>query len=129
MIEWQYLPYDLTELDCPTFGVTSDTDIHIQNNAPWLPAFDQVITLGPEEWAKVRTLRHGPVCTFPKLFGINPNHFQTITAPENREVDVFISGTMSSHYHPDKARLLQALLGDTSLHIRSMDGHCDRIDV
>ncbi len=122
MIEWQYLPYDLTELDCPTFGVTSDTDIHIQNNAPWLPAFDQVITLGPEEWAKVRSLRHGPVCTFPKLFGINPNHFQTITAPENREVDVFISGTMSSHYHPDKARLLQALLGDTSLHIRSMDG-------
>ena len=31
MIEWQYLPYDLAELDCPTFGVTSDMDIHIQN--------------------------------------------------------------------------------------------------
>ena len=32
MIEWQYLPYDLNDLACPTFGTTSDLDLHIHNN-------------------------------------------------------------------------------------------------
>ena len=121
MIEWQYLPYDLAELDCPTFGVTSDTDIHIQNNAPWLPAFDEVATAGPEEWAKVRPLRPGPTSTFPKLFGINPDQQMDLDAVD-RDADVFISGTMSSPYHPDKAQLLNQLLQSSSLHIRSING-------
>ncbi|SVA55797.1 uncharacterized protein METZ01_LOCUS108651, partial [marine metagenome] len=121
MIEWQYLPYDLAKLDCPTFGTTSDFDLHIQNNAPWLPAFDEVITVGSEEWAKVRPLRPGPTCTFPKLFGIDPDQQMDLDAVE-RDADVFISGTMSSPYHPDKAQLLHQLLRDSSLHIRSMDG-------
>ena len=121
MIEWQYLPYDLTELDCPTFGATSDLDLHIQNNAPWLPAFDEVVTVGPEEWTKARALRAGPTCTFPKLFGINPDH-QLKLDDRKRDVDVFISGTMISPYHPDKAKLLQQLLSDGSLNIRYMNG-------
>ena len=70
MVEWQYLPYDLADLKCPTFGLTSDLDLHIQNNAPWMGAFDEVITVGSEEWAKARALRPGPTCTYPKLFGI-----------------------------------------------------------
>jgi len=120
MIEWQYLPYDLASLDCPTFGLTSDLDLHIQNNAPWMGAFDEVITVGAEEWAKARALRPGPTCTYPKLFGV-PADLPALNDSE-RDVDVFISGTMLSPCHPDKAVLLQQLLRADDLHVRYMNG-------
>ncbi|MDC0065910.1 hypothetical protein OAK15_05575, partial [Verrucomicrobia bacterium] len=121
MIEWQYLPYDLHQLNCPTFGTTSDIDLHIQNNAPWVDAFDEVVTVGAEEWAKVRALRTGTTVTYPKLFGVNPKQWIDIDDQE-RDLDIIISGTMSSPYHPDKALLMQQLLTDGSLRILSVDG-------
>ena len=120
MIEWQYLPYDLASLNCPTFGLTSDVDLHIQNNLPWMDTFDEVITVGAEEWAKARQLRSGPTSTFPKLFGV-PSSMPAL-ANQARDVDVFISGTLLSPYHPDKAALMQQLLRTDDLHIRYMNG-------
>ena len=121
MIEWQYLPYDLNDLACPTFGTTSDLDLHIHNNHTWLPRFDEIITVGSEEWAKANSLRTGPTSTFPKLFGIDPNK---IIKPGSliRDVDLFISGSLTNSYHPDKASLTQELLADNSLYIRCIDG-------
>ncbi|MAY05564.1 MAG: hypothetical protein CMO72_00005, partial [Verrucomicrobiales bacterium] len=121
MIEWQYLPYDLNDLACPTFGTTSDLDLHIHNNHTWLPRFDEVITVGSEEWAKANSLRTGPTSTFPKLFGIDPNK---IIKPGSliRDVDLFISGSLTNSYHPDKASLTQELLADNSLYIRCIEG-------
>ena len=120
MVEWQYLPYDLADLKCPTFGLTSDLDLHIQNNAPWMGAFDEVITVGGEEWAKARALRPGPTSTYPKLFGV-PAELPALQE-HPRDVDVFISGTMLSPYHPDKAALLQQLIRADDLHVRYMNG-------
>jgi tetratricopeptide (TPR) repeat protein len=125
MIEWQYLPYDLTELACPVFGTTSDLDLHIHNNQSWLPAFDEVITVGSEEWAKASSLRQGPSCTYPKLFGINPNEITTPGTLE-RDVDLFVSGSVTNTYHPDKAQLTQALLSDDSMYIRCIEGFLNR---
>jgi len=122
MIEWQFLPNDLGELPFPVFGTTSDLDLHIQNNAPWMPAFDEVITVGAEEWAKARALRPGPVCTFPKLFGIDLNCLPVLEEHCVRDVDLFVSGTMRSPYHPDKARLLQQWIKDDQAQIRRIDG-------
>ncbi|MBC8326789.1 MAG: tetratricopeptide repeat protein [Verrucomicrobia subdivision 3 bacterium] len=122
MIEWQFLPDDLGDLPCPSFGTTSDLDLHIQNNAPILPAFDEVITVGSEEWAKARALRPGAVCTFPKLFGIDLKCLPILEENCVRDVDLFISGTMRSPYHPDKARLLQQWIKDDSAQIRRIDG-------
>ena len=122
MIEWQFLPDDLGDLPCPSFGTTSDLDLHIQNNAPVLPVFDEVITVGAEEWAKTSALRPGPVCTFPKLFGLDLKCLPILEENCVRDVDLFISGTMRSPYHPDKARLLQQWIKDDSAQIRRIDG-------
>ena len=81
--------------------------------------------MGSEEWAKAGTFRCGPTSTFPKLFGINPDG---ITAPGTleRDVDLFISGSVSNTYHPDKARLTQELLSDNSMYIRCIEGFLNR---
>ncbi len=125
MIEWQYLPYDLTELACPVFGTTSDLDLHIHNNQTWLPAFDEVITVGSEEWIKASSLRQGPSCTYPKLFGISTEHIVKPGTLE-RDVDLFISGSTTISYHPDKARLTQELLSDHSVYIRCIEGFLNK---
>ena len=124
MIEWHALPFDLHQLRCPTFGTTSDIDLHIQNNAPWMPAFDEVITAGPEEWGKARMLRSGPTCIFPKLFGLDAELLRPLNQYE-RDIDLFISGTTFSPYHPDKAALMRELMLADGLQIRAINGFLD----
>ena len=120
MIEWHLLPKNLQALPFPTFGVTSDFDLHIQNIHPWLPHFDELITVGSEEWEKVRRLSGRPVSVFPKIFGL-PEDLPPLK-PTERLVDLHISGTIANAYHPDKALLLQQLLQHDAGHIRYVDG-------
>jgi len=102
------------------FGVTSDFDLHIQNVLPWLPHFDELITVGAEEQAKVARLSGRPVQVFPKMFGL-PAKLPPARGGE-RHTDLYISGTIANPYHPDKAELLQQLLGADLGRIHYVDG-------
>ena len=120
MIEWHLLPKNLQALPFPTFGVTSDFDLHIQNIHPWLAHFDELITVGSEEWEKVRRLSGRPVSVFPKMFGL-PEGLPELK-PVERPVDLHISGTIANAFHPDKALLLQQLLQHDAGRIHYVDG-------
>jgi tetratricopeptide (TPR) repeat protein len=120
MLEWEILPYDLQELPCPTFGVTSDFDIHLQNIYPWLPHFDELITVGTEEQRKVARLSGRPVSVFPKMFPL-PAALPAVPG-EPRCFDLYISGTIANPYHPDKAALMHQLLQRSTRRICYVDG-------
>jgi hypothetical protein len=120
MVEWHLVPPNLQELSCPLFGQTADYDIHIQTVYPWLGLFDAVLVTDPSEWRDVSRLVRAPVCTFPKSFGV-PNELPPLPRGE-REIDVYLSGTMLHPYHPDKAQLLHQLLDVPDLRLKVING-------
>ncbi len=120
MVEWHTLPPNLQELPCPTFGQTSDYDLHIQAVYPWLQVFDEFLVASQTEWQDVRRLVSVPVASFPKSFGVS-DRLPPISSV-SRPIDVFLSGTITHPYNPDKARLLQQLLAASDLEVRFING-------
>lgn len=120
MVEWHLVPPNLQELGCPVFGQTADYDLHIQTVYPWLGLFDALLVTDPSEWWDVTRLVHAPVYTFPKSFGV-PHDIAPLRQGE-REIDVYLSGTVLHPYHPDKAQLLHQLLEIPGLRIKILNG-------
>ena len=111
MVEWQYLPKDLTKAPFPVFGAISDYDVHIQNVHPFLDAFDALVTVGSEECGGISPLTKTPVWTFPKLFSLSSSiHGLEIPEHTKRLNSLFISGTLDNPYHPDKTKLISDVL-------------------
>jgi hypothetical protein len=120
MVEWHLVPPNLRQLPCPVFGQTADYDVHIQTVFPWLGLFDALLVTDPSEWRDVRRLVRAPVCTFPKSFGV-PDELPPLRRVE-RDIDVYLSGTVLHTYHPDKARLLHEILRVPELRLRVLNG-------
>jgi hypothetical protein len=120
MVEWHALPPNLAELPCPVLGQTADYDLHIQVVQPWLGLLDEVLVTDPSEWADVRRLVAAPVSTFPKSFGL-PASLPPMPTGE-RAWDLFLSGTVTHAYHPDKAVLLQQILRVPGARLRVVNG-------
>lgn len=120
MIEWHLVPPNLQELPCPIFGQTGDYDLHIQTVHPWLRLFDTILVTDPTEWQDVTRLVPVPVYTFPKSFGV-PDDISPLHQGE-REIDVYLSGTVLHPYHPDKAQLLHQLLEIPGLRVKIING-------
>ncbi len=120
MVEWHLVPPNLQELPCPIFGQTGDYDLHVQTVYPWLGLFDAVLVTDPSEWQDVTRLVRVPVYTFPKSFGV-PLDIPPLRQDE-REIDVYLSGTVLHPYHPDKARLLHQFLEIPGLRLKIING-------
>jgi tetratricopeptide (TPR) repeat protein len=120
MVEWHLVPPNLRELPCPLFGQTADYDLHIQTVHPWLRLFDAILVSDPSEWRDVTRLVPAPVYSFPKSFGVAPD-----IAPlrqVERDIDVYLSGSVLHPYHLDKAQLFQQLLAIQGLRIKIING-------
>lgn len=109
MVEWHQIPPDLDSLPCPLLGQTADYDMHIQAMLPWLRLFDEVLVTDHTEHAGVRPLVDAPVTTVPKSFG-HPAGLPRLRR-RDRDVDLFLSGTLFAPWHPDKAALIHQILG------------------
>ncbi len=120
MVEWHLIPPNLQELSCPLFGQTGDYDLHIQAVYPWLKLFDAILVTDPSEWRDVSRLLSAPVYTFPKSFGV-PCSVPPLQQGE-REIDVYLSGTMLHPYHLDKSQLLHQLLEIPGLRLKVING-------
>jgi hypothetical protein len=120
MVEWHLVPPNLRQLPCPVFGQTADYDVHLQTVYPWLELFDALLVTDPSEWQDVRRLARVPVFTFPKSFGV-PNELPPPGRTE-RDIDLYLSGTLLHPYHPDKARLLHEILQVPDLRMRIVHG-------
>ena len=120
MVEWHLIPPDIQELSCPLFGQTADYDLHIQAVYPWLQLFDELLVTDGTEWNDVSKLVSVPVSTFPKSFCLLKD------LPElqlkSREIDLYLSGTVTHPYHPDKANLLSQILRIPELNIKVVHG-------
>ena len=120
MVEWHLIPPDIQELSCPLFGQTADYDLHIQAVYPWLQIFDELLVTDGTEWNDVSKLVSVPVSTFPKSFCLLKD------LPElqlrSREIDLYLSGTVTHPYHPDKANLLAQILRIPELNIKVVHG-------
>jgi hypothetical protein len=121
MVEWHHLPPNLAELPCPVIGQTADYDLHIQTVHPWLQLFDELLVTDPSEWEDVRRLAAAPVSTFPKSFGV-PAALTPLTRSLRRDGDLYLSGTVTHPYHPDKARLLQQILRVPNARLNIVNG-------
>ncbi len=127
MIEWHLIPPNLGELDCPLIGHTSDFDVHIQGAYHWLRLFDELMVCDHAvEYEAVRKITGRPVTTFVKTFG----HPFEMPLPPNRErdIDVFISGSLFNAYHPDKALHVQQILRVPNLNVVFVNGHISTED-
>ncbi|HTU89319.1 MAG TPA: glycosyltransferase [Gemmataceae bacterium] len=120
MIEWHLVPPNLQELSCPLFGQTGDYDLHIQTVHPWLRLFDAILVTDPSEWRDVSRLVRVPVYSFPKSFGV-PQLVPPLRQGQ-REIDVYLSGTMLHPYHLDKSQLIHQLLDIPGLRINVING-------
>jgi hypothetical protein len=120
MVEWHLVPPNLQELRCPVFGQTGDYDLHIQTVHPWLGLCDAILVTDPSEWQDVTRLVRVPVYTFPKSFGV-PQDIVPLRQ-EERDIDVYLSGTVLHPYHLDKARLLHPLLEMPGLRLKIING-------
>lgn len=120
MVEWHSIAPNLQQMSCPLFGATADYDVHIQTVYPWLRVFDELLVAAQKEWREVRGLTRIPVATFPKLYGIADSLPPIVTGP--REIDLFLSGTVTHPYHPEKARLLDEILQMPDLKVRFING-------
>jgi len=120
MVEWHLVPPNLQELSCPIFGQTGDYDLHIQTVHPWLGLFDALLVTDPSEWQDVTRLVSAPVYTFPKSFGV-PYNMAPLRQNE-REIDVYLSGTVLHPYHLDKAHLIHQLLEIPGLRLKIING-------
>lgn len=121
MIEWFQIPRALTSFKCPTIGHTSDFDLHIQGLYRWLNAFDEILVSDHDEHAGVVPLTKAPVSVFPKVFACPASLPRPLR--RERKFDVFLSGTLFHSWHPDKARLLQELLGVEGLRVLGFNGY------
>jgi hypothetical protein len=108
MLEWHLIPPNIRVLGCPVLGHSSDFDLHIQTVAPWLDAFDELIVLDHVEWRAMSRAVRVPVSVFPKVFGV-PARLPELTE-QNRDIDVFLSGTVAHPYHLDKDRIVLDIL-------------------
>jgi hypothetical protein len=120
MVEWHLVPPNLQQLGCPLFGQTADYDLHIQTVYPWLRLFDALLVTDPSEWQDVSRLVRAPVFTFPKSFAV-PNGLPPLRQGQ-REIDVYLSGTLLHPYHPDKAQLLHQLMNAPDLRVKVLNG-------
>ena len=120
MIEWHMLPPNLTELACPLLGHTADYDLHIQAMQPWLQLFDELLVTDPSERRDVRGSVVARVSTFPKSFSLPTN--LPAAGRNRRDLDLFLSGTVTHPYHPDKAVLLQQILSVPDLRLKILNG-------
>src|SRR5688572_570020 len=120
MLEWHLVPPNLRDLGCPVIGHTSDFDLHIQAVIPWLDVFDELIVLDTVEWRGLSRIARVPVSVFPKVFGV-PS--QLPNPPEReRDIDVFLSGTISHPYHPDKDSVILDVLSVPDVALRIVQG-------
>jgi hypothetical protein len=121
-VEWHQIPVDLQDLTCPTIAFTNDFDMHIQGVARWLPVFDHRVVIDHVvEWPKVAAIGGGPTASYPIVFGV-PANLGAFRERE-RDIDVFISGTMLSGYHPDKSKQLHQLFAIPGIKLTVIDGH------
>lgn len=123
MVEWHQIPPDLDSLPCPLLGQTADYDMHIQAMLPWLRLFDQILVTDHTEHAGVRPLVDAPVTTVPKSFG-HPAGLPRLRR-RDRDVDLFLSGTLFAPWHPDKAALIHQILGIEELRLAGFNGFLD----
>ena len=123
MVEWHQIPPDLDSLPCPLLGQTADYDMHIQAMLPWLRLFDEVLVTDHTEHAGVRPLVDAPVTTVPKSFG-HPAGLPRLRR-RDRDVDLFLSGTLFAAWHPDKAALIHQILGIEGLRLAGFNGFLD----
>ena len=123
MLEWHLVPPNVRTLGCPVIGHSSDFDLHIQGIAPWLELFDELVVLDHVEWRDMRGLVNVPVTTFPKVFGLSPRLPQP--AERDRDVDVFLSGTVSHPYHDDKDPIVLQILRVPDIRVRLIQGFED----
>jgi hypothetical protein len=124
MLEWHLIPPNVRTLGCPVIGHSSDFDLHIQTVAPWLDLFDELVVLDHVEWRLMRQLVRGPVTTFPKVFGV-PADLPDL-AERDRDIDVFLSGTVTHPYHSDKDAIVLdviAVPGVRALIVQGFEGH------
>lgn len=121
MIEWHQFPANLGKLPCPLIGQTSDVFIHVQSMAAWLRLFDQVIVNDHTEHAAIRPLVGAPVSSFPKSFG-HPASLPPFREGD-RPIDVLMTGTMISPYHPDKGEVLRQLMSMDGVELAVVSGH------
>jgi len=120
MLEWHLIPPNIRTLGCPVIGHSSDFDLHVQTVAPWLGLFDELVVLDHVEWRVMRGLTGVPVSVFPKVFGVPA---QVPRLPEGeRDIDVFLSGTVNHPYHADKGPVLLALLSLPGIRLEIVEG-------
>jgi hypothetical protein len=122
MVEWHLLPPNLQQLPCPIFGHTGDYDLHIQAVYPWLQLLDELVVTDPTEWRDVRRLVAVPVSTFAKSFGVPA--LPPLPARE-RTNDLFLSGTVTHPFHPDKVDLLHQVLRVQGSRLKVVNGFRD----
>jgi len=123
-VEWHQIPIDLQELPCPTIAFTNDFDMHVQGVARWLPVFDHRVVIDHVvERPKVAAISGDPTASYPMVFGVPPS--LGAMRERERDIDVFISGTMLAGYHPDKARQLHQLFAIPGIKLAVVDGHLD----
>jgi glycosyl transferase family 1 len=120
MLEWHLIPPNVRMLGCPVLGHSSDFDLHIQTVAPWLELFDELIVLDHAEWRDMSRAVRVPVSVFPKVFGV-PDQFPALVERE-RDVDVFLSGTITHPYHHDKDPIVLDILRMPDIRLRMVQG-------
>ena len=78
--------------------------------------FDQLVVLDSVEWRDMSRLASVPVSVFPKVFGV-PLRLPTLVEGE-RDIDVFLSGTVTHPYHIDKDPVVLDVLSVPDIRLR-----------
>lgn len=120
MLEWHLIAPNVRALRCPIIGHSSDFDLHIQAVAPWLELFDELIVLDSVEWRDMSRIARAPVSVFPKVFGV-PSQLPDL-AERERDIDVFLSGTVTHPYHFDKDTIVLEALSVPDIRLRMING-------
>ena len=125
MIEWHLIPPNVRTLGCPVLGHSSDFDLHIQTVAPWLELFDELVVLDHVEWRGLSRAVPVPVSVFPKVFGV-PSDLPDVSEGE-RDIDVFLSGTITHPYHIDKEAIVLDVLDVPDIRALMVQGFEKRV--
>ena len=125
MLEWHLIPPNIRALGCPVIGHSSDFDLHIQTVVPWLDVFDELVVLDHVEWRALRRVVGAPVSVFPKVFGV-PAELPALIE-HDRDIDVFLSGTVTHPYHSDKEPIVLDVLSVPDIRLRMVQGF-DAVD-
>jgi hypothetical protein len=120
MLEWHLIAPNVRALGCPVLGHSSDFDLHIQTVAPWLELFDELVVLDHTEWRSLSAAVTVPVSVFPKVFGV-PSDLPAVTAGP-RDIDVFLSGTVTHPYHIDKEAIVLDVLSVADIRALMVQG-------